>query len=124
MATTPPPDDQHYSFELFVPPAGAEFSVKPAGTWYRSGSGIMVHRVDAWDSAAAGVPLYHPDNGAPITPEEHRALAFDKSAWDRNYALKFLQGGTAAIPLAALARAMELGRGQCLALNVTEALAA
>lgn len=39
-----------------------------------------------------------------ITPEEHRAFAFDKRAWDRNYMLQFLAGGTALVSLAALNR--------------------
>ncbi len=110
MATTPPPDDKHYTFELFAPPADAVFEVNPKGNWYRSASGIMVHRVDAWDAHAAGVPLYHPDTRAPISPEEHRELSFDKAGWDRNYALKFLAGGTAAVSMATRARAEGPGR--------------
>jgi hypothetical protein len=119
LATTPPPDDKHYSFELFQPPQD-DWPVNPLGNWYKSPSGIMVHRLDAFDAHEAGVPLYHPDSGQPITPDEHRALAPDKSAWDRNYALKFLQGGTAAVSLAALQRAMMAGRGFCLGINITE----
>jgi hypothetical protein len=121
-ATTPPPDDAHYTYELFSPPEKAEFPVNPRGNFYRSKSGILCHRVDVWDGTAAGVPLYHPDTGVPITPEEHRRLAFDKSAWDRNYGLKFLPGGSAAVSLADLTRAMELGSGLCLGVNVTEAV--
>ena len=119
LATTPPPDDKHYSFELFEPPQD-EFPVNPKGNWYKSPSGIMVHRLDAYDADAAGVPLYHPDTGKPASPDEHRALAPDKSAWDRNYALKFLQGGVAAVPLAVLQRVMRAGSGFCLGLNITE----
>lgn len=121
-ATTPPPDDKHYSGELLAPPPGIEFEINPKGNWYRAADGVPVHRVDAWDAHAAGVVLYHPQTGQPITPDEHRLLAFDKTAWDRNYALKFLTGGTAAISLVSIARAMELGRGQCLGVNVTEAV--
>ena len=55
-----------------------------------------------------------------MTPEEARALAFDKAAWDRNYALKFVRGGSAAIGLAALNHAMLLGRGEGVAENITE----
>lgn len=124
LATTPPPDDKHYTFELFAPPPEATFEVNPKGNWYRSGAGIMVHRVDAWDAHAAKVPLYHPETGQPISPDEHRDLAFDKAAWDRNYALKFLAGGTAAVSAAALARAMAQGKGQCLGVNITEAILA
>lgn len=121
LATTPPPDDKHYTFELFAPPADAVFTVNPKGNWYRSSSGIMVHRVDAWDAHAAGVPLYHPETRQPITPDEHRALAFDKAGWDRNYALKFLSGGAAAVSMSAIARAMQRGRELGLVgVNVTE----
>jgi hypothetical protein len=119
-ATTPPPDDKHYSMELLAPPPDRVFQVNPKGNWYDAADGVPVHRVDAWDAHAAGVVLYHPKNGQPITPEDHRVLAFDKTAWDRNYGLKFLAGGTAAVSLAALARAMEQGRGQCLGVNISE----
>jgi hypothetical protein len=118
LATTPPPDDKHYSFELFEPKE--EFEINPLGNWYKSPSGIMVHRLDSDDAYAGGYPLYHPDTGEPISPDEDRALDPDKSAWDRNHRLKFLLGGTAAVSLASLARAMAAGRGFCLGVNITE----
>jgi hypothetical protein len=62
----------------------------------------MVHRVDAWDADAAGARLYHPENRQPLTVDEHRALALDKEAWDRNYGLVLASTGTAAIALHAL----------------------
>lgn len=120
LATTPPPDDKHYTFELFTPPAGLVFPVNPRGNFYKSASGIMVHRVDIYDGQAAGVQVFHPDTGKPITPQEDRALAFDKSAWDRNNTLKFLQGGTAAVSLASIARAMQLGMDAGAGVNITE----
>jgi hypothetical protein len=123
LATTPPPDDKHYSFELFAPPQD-EFEENPKGNWYKSPSGIMVHRLDAWDAHAAGVPLYHPDTGQPVTPEEHRATAPDKSAWDRNYALHFLAMGTAALSTASIQRAMVAGRGFCVGADITEPVTA
>jgi hypothetical protein len=122
LATTPPPDDKHYSFEMLMPPAGLEFEPCAEGTFYRSDLGLLVHRVDAFDADLAGVKMHHPDTGEKITPDEHRALAPDKSAWDRNYGLHFIFGGTAAIGLLALQRAMALGRGQCVARDVTEEL--
>lgn len=121
MATTPPPDDSHYSFELFQPPT-EEFEASPAGNFYDSPSGILVHRCDAWDAELAGVRLHHPKTGEPITPEQHRALSFDKRGWDRNYALKFLAGGTAAISLPALLRAMADGKDKGVAVDVTEVI--
>ena len=118
LATTPPPDDKHYSFELFEP--REEFEVNALGNWYKSPSGIMVHRFDVDDGFAGGFTLFQPDTGEPISPDEDRALDADKSAWDRNHRLKFLLGGTAAVPLASLARAMAAGRGACIGVNITE----
>ncbi|WP_043585297.1 hypothetical protein [Geminisphaera colitermitum] len=124
MATTPPPDDKHYSFELFQPPSAMDFPVNPLGNFYDAPAGVLVHRFDAWDGEAAGIHLHHPKTGEPITPEEHRALAFDKAGWDRNYALKFLAGGTAAVSTTAILRAMALGKPDCLGVNITEAVIA
>jgi hypothetical protein len=121
-ATTPPPDDKHYSYEMLIPPAELVFEPNAKGNFYKSNYGLLVHRVDAWDSFKAGIWMHHPDTGAKITPDEHRKLAFDKTAWDRNYAIKFIAGGSAAISLASIARAMEQGRGFCLAANITEAI--
>lgn len=121
QATTPPPDDMHYSFEMFLPPI-EEFKVNPIGNWYTSKSGIPCHRVDAWDGADAGVPLYDDDTGDPCTPEEHRKRAYDKIAWDRNYGLRFVRGGISAVSFAAIARAMEMGKGQCMGIDVREAI--
>jgi hypothetical protein len=119
MITTPPPDDSHYSWEMFIPPMD-QFPVSEKGNWYESQSGFTVHRVDAWDAAAAGIPMYDDKTRQPLTPEEHRARAFDKQAWDRNFALKFITGGLAAVSTASLATAMAAGRGQCLGLDISE----
>ncbi|MBS0632021.1 MAG: hypothetical protein JSS11_08920 [Verrucomicrobia bacterium] len=106
MGTTPPADTSHYSHELIVPPAGLTFeATTPAGAWYRSEAGLMVHRVDAWDAHAAGAQLFHPETRAPLSPDEHRALALDKAAWDRNYGLRLATTGTAAIALNLLSHA-------------------
>lgn len=109
MATTPPNDDSHFSFDLAAPEPGMTFDASATGTWYTSQAGIPVHRVDAWDADAAGVPLYDKMTGAPLSPEAHRAQALDRDAWDRNYGLQWLTGGTSAISLAALSSAQELG---------------
>jgi hypothetical protein len=121
MATTPPPDDSHYSFELFQPKV-EEFPLNARGNFYESPSGVLVHRFDAYDAELAGVRLHHPKTGEKISPEEHRALAFDKTAWDRNFGLKFIPGGAAAISAAALMRAMIQGKGKGLAIDVTEVI--
>ena len=123
LATTPPPDDKHITFEMFLPP-NEDFEINPKGNWFKAPCGIMTHRLDAYDGHAAGVPLYHPDTGVPITPDEHRALAPDKTAWDRNHGLHFIVGGTSAVSLLALQQAMIKGRGNCFAYDITEELVA
>jgi hypothetical protein len=122
MATTPPPDDTHASYEMLAPATDDEFAVDPRGNFYLSQAGILVLRVDAWDAHAAGVPLYDSVTRKPVTPEEHRAKAIDKIAWDRNYGCKFIKGGTAAISLSDLDHAAAAGAGQCLGVQVTEQL--
>ena len=109
MATTPPEDDAHFSYELSSYPPGLVFEPNAAGTWYQNESGLQVHRVSADDAELAGVHLYDTRTRLPITPEQHRAKALDKTAWDRNYGLVFTQGGTSAVPLVALHQAQTLG---------------
>jgi hypothetical protein len=110
LATTPPADDAHMSHEMLSPGPGVEFAPDPQGHWYRSETGLLVHRVDVHDGYAAGVVLYHPESGEVISAEEHRALAIDKDAWDRNYGLKFAMGGTSACSFLSLHHAQERGR--------------
>ena len=123
LATTPPPDDTHMTFEMFLPPQ-EDFPVSAKGNWFKAPCGIMTHRVDAYDGEAAGVHLFHPDTGEIITPDEHRALAPDKTAWDRNHGLHFIVGGQAAVSRTSLQRAMRQGRGNCFGYNITEELTA
>ena len=81
MATTPPPQDDHYSYELLAPEnADQIFPVNPEGNFYTSQGGIPVHRVDAWDAAAAGIPIYDLKTREPLTPEQAREKALDKDA--------------------------------------------
>jgi hypothetical protein len=126
FATTPPPDDAHYSYELLAPPPGMEDALKPdaRGSWYLSRAGILVHRCDAWDCELAGVPLYDLQTREPLTPEQHRERAVDKTAWDRNYGLRFVRGGSAAISFTALMHAQANGRETGEAINITEELVA
>jgi hypothetical protein len=103
MSTTPPPDSGHYSHELLVPPADlGELPANAIGHWYRGDGGIMVHRVDAQDAALAGAKLYHPEKRTELTVDQHRAIALDKEAWDRNYGLRLAATGTAACSLSVL----------------------
>lgn len=123
MATTPPPEDDHYSWELIVPPQD-EFPLNPRGNWYVSQAGIHVHRVDAYDAFAGGFPMYDRVTRRPVSPDEHRTSAFDKVAWDRNYALRFVSGGTAAVSLQAIHLAMTRGKHLGVGNYTTEVIAA
>jgi hypothetical protein len=114
MATTFSKDDAHYSNELIAPPEEMKFEPNPEGHWYRSQAGILVHRVDAYDAAAAGLKTYDLDTRAEITPAEHRAQALDRNAWDRNYGLIRTIGGTAAVPITLMNHAQAQGRDQCI----------
>lgn len=110
LATTPPPDDAHYSYEILAPPPGMEFPVNPDGNFYVSEAGILIHRVDVYDAAADGIPLYDAQTRKPITPEEGRAKAWDKTAWDRNFWCKFLRNtGQSAISSTDLTHAQTRG---------------
>ena len=124
MATTPPPDDGHYSYELLAPPPELDgtFPVNPRGNWYTSRQGILVHRVDAWDCDAAGVPLYDLQTREKLTPDEHRARSVDKLAWDRNYGIRFVKGGTSAVSVAALYHAQAAGMSEGTGIHITDAL--
>ena len=118
MATTPPNDDSHFSYELSVPPVGMDFpreKAKANGHWYLSQAGIWVHRADAFDTELAGVRMYDINTRKPITPDESRAKALDRDAWDRNYWLIFKVGGSAAVSLMTMHQAMQKGSGKCLA---------
>ena len=120
-ATTPPPDENHYSYEMFLPP-NKEWRHNPRGNWYQSPCGIMAHRLDAWDGDLAGAKYFHPQTREIITPELHRQLAFDKVAWDRNHGVKFIAGTTAAVRLADVQRAMSIGQNECVGIYKTEEL--
>jgi len=120
LTTTPPPDDTHYSFELLSPPIGLDLPINPAGNWYQSDLGIWVLRVTADDAYADGVMLYDDDTGAPITPAESRRKEPDKDAWDRNYAVKFVIGGSSACGLLELDTAQRRGVGQCFFAQISE----
>jgi hypothetical protein len=118
MATTPPKDDAHASYEMTAPAIGQEFPVNPNGNWYRSEWGLQVHRVDIHDAYAAGVSVYDLNTGDALTPDEHFARAQDKDAWRRNYGCRFVLGGTSACGLMQLDVAQRRGVGRCACVNV------
>ena len=118
--TTPPPDDRHPSFEQLAPPAGLEFVANKKGNIYKSEDGLLILRVDAWDAALDGFPVYDMDTGEPLTPEESRRRVRDKDAWDRNYGCKFIIGGTSACGLTVLNTAQTRGIGKCALIAVDD----
>lgn len=121
LATTIPPDDTHYSFELLSPEdPDMKFPANERGNFYTSQAGIPVHRVDAWDAAAGGVPIYDLKTREPLTPDEARKRALDKDAWDRNFGCKWIKGGKAALSLDELNHACAAGAGLGLDVEITE----
>lgn len=122
LATTPSPDDAHLSNEQLAPPVGTELPVNPKGNWYRSDLGIWVLRVDAFDAYADGVPVYDLETREPLAPADHRRRANDKDAWDRNYGVKFILGGTSAVGLLQLnsAQTRGIGRALCILIETDE----
>lgn len=112
MATTPPADDMHPTYELLMPDQQT-FEVNPRGNWYRTqsetGKGYPVHRLDAYDAEAAGLPLYSLETGEPISVGEARLMAIDRDSFDRNYLLQFIPGGAAALSLTDLMQAQMRG---------------
>lgn len=112
MATTPPSDDMHPTYELLMPDK-EEFPVDAKGNWYRTqsdtGKGFPVHRVDAYDAEAAGLPLYSLETGEPTSVGEARLMAIDRDSFDRNYLLKFIPGGAAALSLTDIMQAQMRG---------------
>lgn len=122
-ATTPPPNDDHFSYELLAD-KGQAFTPSPVGTFYRSLAGLPVHRLDAHDAALAGIPLYDLETRQPITPEVSRARALDKTGWDRNYGCRFIRGGAAAISRQDLQAAGLAGADLGIGHNITDQLQA
>lgn len=129
LATTPPPDDTHFSFPMLSPPIDAEFPVNPEGNLYISEMGIPVLRLSAFDAYEEGIAIYDTSTSEPLTPQEHFRRALDKDAWRRNYGAEFIVGGTAACGLIELHSAQQRGIGQTLFATIetdsdlTEALA-
>lgn len=59
--------------------------------FYRMATGgvFPVSRVTRTDAWKQGVKIYHPITRQPITPEQARAMALDKRAYDQNYECAF-----------------------------------
>jgi len=111
MATTLGKNDNSFVYRNCRMPEGFDPSiVNPKGKWYTSTSGIKCHMLNAWDANAAGLEMYDTNTGAVLTPEEHRAAALDRDAWDRNYGLIFKASGTAAVSRQSILAANSLCR--------------
>ena len=124
MFTTPPEDDKHFTYD-FLNPGPLEFTPNAQGNFYQTEAGYPVHRVDIFDSELAGLSLFDPLSGKPVAFEEYRAHAMDKASADRNYALKFVQGGQSAVQLAWINNAMYKGAQCCTGIDLSkEVLAA
>lgn len=65
-----------------------------------------VSRTDAW---RAGVRIYDPISRAPISPDEARARALDKRAYDQNYELSFADENTALLTMELISAAERAG---------------
>ena len=67
---------------------GPAAEITPEG-FHISSSGFPVSRVSRTMAYEMGVKIYDPITRKPITPEEARAKAMDKRAYDQNYELGF-----------------------------------
>lgn len=123
MATTPPKDDTHTVYDL-LDPGQVKFTANARGNWFETESGYPVHRLDAYDGELAGLPMFHPRTGVPVSVDEARRLALNKVNFDRNYKLAFTASGGSAIPLHLIRQAQAKGAGQCVGIDITDTLAA
>jgi len=59
------------------------------GTVFQSAAGFSVSRLTRSEAYKLGVEIFDPNTRASITPEQARAKALDKRAYDQNYECKF-----------------------------------
>ncbi len=123
MATTPPKDDTHTVYDL-LNPGEVIFPPSARGNWFQTESGYPVHRLDAYDGELAGLPMFHPRTGVPVSVDEARELALNKINFDRNYKLKFTASGSAAISRQLILAAQAKGREQCQGIDITDSVRA
>lgn len=129
LASSPPADDSHPTFEILQPQRDS-WPANARGNWYHTNTedgteGYPVHRCDANDALLAGVPLYSLKTaGKQLTIDEARSEAIDKESFRRNYELQFIAGGSSALGLQDLIAAQQRGKGKGLALEITDTLQA
>lgn len=127
LATSPPSDDTHPTYEILLPQKET-WQPNARGNWYTTNTedgspGYPVHRCDAYDAQLSGVQLYSLKTaGKILTVEEAMKEAIDKESFRRNYLLQFLAGGAAALGLQDLIRAQERGLGKGLGIEITDTL--
>jgi phage FluMu gp28-like protein len=63
----------------------AKGQLNPLGSYYHSAAGYTVSCVTRSAAHVMGVPVFDPGTRAEITPEQARARALDKQAYDQNY---------------------------------------
>lgn len=129
LASSPPADDSHPTFEILQPQRDT-WPANARGNWYHTNTedgseGYPVHRCSAHDAILAGVPLYSLKHaGKKLTIEEAMSEAIDKESFRRNYLLEFLAGGASALGLHDIIAAQQRGKGKGLALEITDILTA
>ncbi len=121
MATTPPADDSHKVYDI-LNPGEKKFEINPRGNWFKTETGYDIHRVDAYDAEAAGLPMFHPRTGEAVSIAEARSLAMNKIAFDRNYLLKFHASSSSAISRQLLLAAQARGAGGGVGMDITDTL--
>jgi hypothetical protein len=104
---------------MTMPPADLELKVNPAGNFYRSQTGALIHRVTLADAYAAGHVLFD-DKGKPLTYEQFCALPANKLGLAINYDLKHEMGGTSVIDLLALLVSQQRGARDCAFVFVSD----
>lgn len=106
-------DDRHPGYEMTLPREPMEFAPDPAGHFYISQTGLLVHRVNLADAYAAGHTLFDKKSGQPL-PLEKALAGMSPNARKWNYMLVHEAGGTSAIDALAFHSAQTRGMGACV----------
>lgn len=72
---------------------------------------VVLRKVPRSEAFQQGLKIYHPKTRQPITPDEARALAQDKRAYDQNYECKFADENMALLTYELIARSETEGVG-------------
>lgn len=110
-------DDRHPGYEMTLPREPAELLPNPAGHFYISQTGILVHRVNLADAYAAGHTLFDKKTGAPVALDT-ALQGMSPSERKQNYMLIHEASGTACVDALALHTAQSRGVGRCASIYV------